>query len=141
MAREAAIDLVGKFILSKEDLISKYYEAICGRILDTGVSVRKRVIKIFKEICMDYPGYAKIPEICVLMIRRINDEEGKFAFKCSLPSYVLNYAYSSPRNPEIGDGSLSKHVVHSCPGGPPAYKSRRGEILFLSFLSQLASLQ
>ena len=76
MAREAAIDLVGKFILSKEDLISKYYEAICGRILDTGVSVRKRVIKIFKEICMDYPGYAKIPEICVLMIRRINDEEG-----------------------------------------------------------------
>ena len=84
MAREAAIDLVGKFILSKEDLISKYYEAICGRILDTGVSVRKRVIKIFKEICMDYPGYAKIPEICVLMIRRINDEEGKFTWLSSV---------------------------------------------------------
>ena len=76
MAREAAIDLVGKFILSNEDLISKYYDAITGRILDTGVSVRKRVIKIFKEICMEYPGYPKIPEICVMMIRRINDEEG-----------------------------------------------------------------
>jgi len=49
MAREAAIDLVGKFFLSKEDLISKFYEGICGRILDTGVSVRKRVMKIFKE--------------------------------------------------------------------------------------------
>ena len=76
LAREAAIDLVGKFILSKEDLIAKYYEAITSRILDTGVSVRKRVIKILKEICMEYPGYEKIPEICVLMIRRINDEEG-----------------------------------------------------------------
>ncbi len=43
---------------------------------DTGVSVRKRVIKILKDICLGYPGYDKIPEICVKMIRRINDEEG-----------------------------------------------------------------
>ena len=43
---------------------------------DTGVSVRKRVIKILKDICLEYPGYSKIPELCVKMIRRINDEEG-----------------------------------------------------------------
>ena len=46
------------------------------RILDTGVSVRKRVIKILKDICLEFPDYPKIPEICVKMIRRINDEEG-----------------------------------------------------------------
>ena len=40
------------------------------------MSVRKRVIKILKDICLGYPGYDKIPEICVKMIRRINDEEG-----------------------------------------------------------------
>jgi len=43
---------------------------------DTGVSVRKRVIKILKDICLGFPQYDKIPEICVKMIRRINDEEG-----------------------------------------------------------------
>ncbi|KAI8434987.1 hypothetical protein MSG28_003433 [Choristoneura fumiferana] len=54
--REAAVDLVGKF--------------------DTGVSVRKRVIKILKDICTECPEFPKIPEICVKMIRRVNDEEG-----------------------------------------------------------------
>jgi hypothetical protein len=43
---------------------------------DTGVSVRKRVIKILKDICLEFPDYPRIPEICVKIIRRINDEEG-----------------------------------------------------------------
>ena len=40
------------------------------------MSVRKRVIKILKDICLEFPGYERIPDICVKMIRRINDEEG-----------------------------------------------------------------
>lgn len=74
--REAAVDLVGKFVLSRPELISKYYEMLSARILDTGVSVRKRVIKILKDICIECPEFPKIPEICVKMIRRVNDEEG-----------------------------------------------------------------
>lgn len=74
--REAAVDLVGKFVLSRPVLIDKYYDILLARILDTGVSVRKRVIKILKDICMEFPDYEKIPEICVKMIRRVNDEEG-----------------------------------------------------------------
>jgi cohesin loading factor subunit SCC2 len=34
------------------------------------------VIKILKDICMECPEFPKIPEICVKMIRRVNDEEG-----------------------------------------------------------------
>ncbi|KAJ1519897.1 hypothetical protein ONE63_004137 [Megalurothrips usitatus] len=74
--REAAVDLVGKFVLSRPELIDTYYEMLSVRILDTGVSVRKRVIKILKDICMECPDFPKIPEICVKMIRRVNDEEG-----------------------------------------------------------------
>lgn len=44
--REAAVDLVGKFVLSRPELIGKYYDMLSARILDTGVSVRKRVIKV-----------------------------------------------------------------------------------------------
>ncbi|XP_036224403.2 nipped-B protein isoform X1 [Bactrocera oleae] len=74
--REAAVDLVGKFVLSNEELIDQYYDMLSTRILDTGVSVRKRVIKILRDICIEYPTFQKIPEICVKMIRRVNDEEG-----------------------------------------------------------------
>lgn len=74
--REAAVDLVGKFVLNRPELIDKYYELLSARILDTGVSVRKRVIKIMKEICVECPDYPKIPEICLKMIRRVNDEDG-----------------------------------------------------------------
>ncbi|BES94983.1 unnamed protein product [Nesidiocoris tenuis] len=74
--REAAVDLVGKFILSRPELIPKYYDMLSARILDTGVSVRKRVIKILKDVCVDCPTFSKIPEICVKIIRRVNDEDG-----------------------------------------------------------------
>jgi hypothetical protein len=45
-------------------------------VQDTGVSVRKRVIKIMREICLAQPDFAKIPDMCVKMIRRVGDEEG-----------------------------------------------------------------
>jgi len=34
------------------------------------------VIKIFRDICIDQCEFPKIPEMCVKMIRRVNDEEG-----------------------------------------------------------------
>ncbi|XP_039299042.1 nipped-B-like protein [Nilaparvata lugens] len=74
--REAAVDLVGKYVHCRPDLINTYYKMLSDRILDTGVSVRKRVIKIMKDICIGCPEYPKIPEICVKMIRRVNDEDG-----------------------------------------------------------------
>lgn len=42
---------------------------------DSGVSVRKRVIKILRDICIMQPDFPKINDICVLIIRRISDEE------------------------------------------------------------------
>ena len=43
---------------------------------DTGISVRKRVIKILKDVCVMQPDFSKVNEICLKMIRRIDDEEG-----------------------------------------------------------------
>jgi cohesin loading factor subunit SCC2 len=74
--REAAVDLVGKYILTNPELIDQYYDMLSKRILDTGVSVRKRVIKILRDICVEYADHDKVPDICVKMIRRVNDEEG-----------------------------------------------------------------
>nr|XP_006819500.1 PREDICTED: nipped-B-like protein-like isoform X1 [Saccoglossus kowalevskii] len=74
--REAAVELVGKFVLMRPELIPQYYNMLLERILDTGISVRKRVIKILRDICIEHPDFPKVPEMCVRMIRRVNDEEG-----------------------------------------------------------------
>ena len=63
-------------------------------VQDTGISVRKRVIKIFRDICMDQPEFPKIPEMCVRMIRRVNDEEGIKVIFLSLKSRVFSMTHS-----------------------------------------------
>ena len=40
------------------------------------MSVRKRVIKILKDVCVLQPQFPKTSEICVKIMRRISDEEG-----------------------------------------------------------------
>uniref|UniRef100_A0AAR2J617 Nipped-B protein n=1 Tax=Pygocentrus nattereri TaxID=42514 RepID=A0AAR2J617_PYGNA len=74
--REAAVELLGRFVLSRPQLTEQYYDMLIERILDTGISVRKRVIKILRDICLEQPGFSRITEMCVKMIRRVNDEEG-----------------------------------------------------------------
>ncbi|KAK8753828.1 hypothetical protein OTU49_001786 [Cherax quadricarinatus] len=106
--REAAVDLVGKFVLSRPEVLNTYYEMISARILDTGVSVRKRVIKILKDICLECPDFIKIPEICVKMIRRINDEEG---IKKLVQEVFQNMWFTPVRErPHLDEESLLRKV-------------------------------
>ncbi|KAA3682054.1 cohesin loading factor subunit SCC2, partial [Paragonimus westermani] len=74
--REAAVDLLGRFLGRKPELTAQYYPMLAERIRDKGVSVRKRVIRILRDICLEQPDFPRIAEICVKMIRRVNDEEG-----------------------------------------------------------------
>ncbi|CAF3834606.1 unnamed protein product [Rotaria sordida] len=73
--REAAIDLIGRYIVQKQELILQYYDVLCERSIDTGVSVRKRVVKIFRDVCLTQPNFNRIPDICSRLLRRIHDEE------------------------------------------------------------------
>ena len=59
-----------------EEYMHMYMKFSLFHYQDTGISVRKRVIKIFRDICLEQPDFPKIPEMCVKMIRRVNDEEG-----------------------------------------------------------------
>eukprot|EP00081_Caenorhabditis_elegans_P014375 NP_493687.2 Nipped-B-like protein pqn-85 [Caenorhabditis elegans] len=74
--RESAVELIGRFVLYDEEYVRKYYSQIAERILDTGVAVRKRVIRIMREICEKFPTFEMIPDMLARMIRRVTDEEG-----------------------------------------------------------------
>ncbi|CAG9323816.1 unnamed protein product [Blepharisma stoltei] len=72
--REAACDIIGRFICHNSQFSSLYYQALLERLKDKGASVRKRVIKILKDIIVSNPDHEKMIEILCELIKRIGDE-------------------------------------------------------------------
>ncbi|KAJ2891180.1 Sister chromatid cohesion protein 2, partial [Coemansia aciculifera] len=73
--REAAIDLIGKHVAQNPELTSQYYEFISVRILDKGPSVRRRVIRILKDIYLLSSDQAQLVDIGIRLLQRTNDDE------------------------------------------------------------------
>ena len=71
--REAAIDLVGNYVIHDSSLIEEYFDTFKRRINDISVSVRKRVIRIFKEICLKAPQNSKYQDICSQLFRKMSE--------------------------------------------------------------------
>lgn len=74
-AREAALELVGRHIASHPDVGLKYFEKVAERIKDTGVSVRKRSIKIIRDLCTSNPNFPQATSAFIEIISRVTDEE------------------------------------------------------------------
>uniref|UniRef100_A0A1J3FJ16 Sister chromatid cohesion protein n=1 Tax=Noccaea caerulescens TaxID=107243 RepID=A0A1J3FJ16_NOCCA len=73
--REAALELVGRYIASHPDVGLKYFEKVAERIKDTGVSVRKRAIKIIRDMCTSNPNFSEFTSACAEILSRISDDE------------------------------------------------------------------
>lgn len=73
--REATVELVGKYVIDRPEFVSQYYSMIAERIADTGVSVRKRVVKILRDICLMQPNHPLTSQICIELVSAINDED------------------------------------------------------------------
>ena len=50
--REAAVDLIGKYVLADAEFAPRYLPAIVERIDDVAISVRKRVVRILRDVCL-----------------------------------------------------------------------------------------
>ncbi|KAL3116765.1 hypothetical protein niasHT_004266 [Heterodera trifolii] len=74
--REATFDLIGKCLVTRPDLLDTYYSILVNRTKDTAVAVRKRVIRILRDIVFSRHDYERRPQIMVELLQRINDEEG-----------------------------------------------------------------
>ncbi|KAF3444847.1 hypothetical protein FNV43_RR14540 [Rhamnella rubrinervis] len=73
--REAALELVGRHIASHPDVGFKYFEKVAERIKDTGVSVRKRAIKIIRDMCTSNSNFSGFTSACIEIISRVGDDE------------------------------------------------------------------
>jgi cohesin loading factor subunit SCC2 len=73
--REAAVDLVGRYILYRPDFARHYFDYLAERFEDVGLSVRKRVVKIAQSICWLEPSSPLTSSILVHLSKRMNDED------------------------------------------------------------------
>ncbi|KAF4617468.1 hypothetical protein D9613_005695 [Agrocybe pediades] len=72
--RDAAVELIGKYMIDSPEVAGDYYQKIADRMADTGLSVRKRVIKLLKAF---YPitSDARKIDITTRLVLRMLDED------------------------------------------------------------------
>lgn len=81
-------------LLSLLFFFSQYFDKVAERIKDTGVSVRKRAIKIIRDMCMSnagLSGFSDVTSAFIAIISRIGDEESSIQvsfFICETICYL-----------------------------------------------------
>jgi cohesin loading factor subunit SCC2 len=75
LVRDAAVEVVGKYLIKHPQNDNELYLILCDRSNDTGTAVRKRVMKIFKEIYDTAPEQEVQVQILDKLLRRMDDEE------------------------------------------------------------------
>lgn len=73
--RDAALELVGKYVVNQPGLAAEYLPQICQRAADAGLGVRKRVVKLLKVLYGLLPQDRVKVEICRRLVWRIRDED------------------------------------------------------------------
>ncbi|KAF9005451.1 hypothetical protein BDQ17DRAFT_1353128 [Cyathus striatus] len=73
--RDAAVELIGKYMIDSPEVAGDYYQKIADRMADTGLSVRKRVIKLFKSFYGVAEDNHRRIDIATRMVLRMLDED------------------------------------------------------------------
>ncbi|CAG8727606.1 21248_t:CDS:10, partial [Racocetra persica] len=73
--RDAAIELVGRYLAQKPEITEQYYKVISDRVLDTGLNVRKRVIKLLRDIYLKSSDQEMKIDIGCKILIRVNDDD------------------------------------------------------------------
>ena len=73
--RDAALELVGRYVVTRPELAKLYLPQICQRATDAGLSVRKRVVRLLKALYELLPQDQVKVEICRRLVWRVRDED------------------------------------------------------------------
>ncbi|TFK39055.1 hypothetical protein BDQ12DRAFT_682942 [Crucibulum laeve] len=73
--RDAAVELIGKYMIDTPEVAGDYYQKIADRIADTGLSVRKRVIKLLKSFYNVTSDNSRRVDIMTRLVLRMLDED------------------------------------------------------------------
>ncbi|KAH7925870.1 hypothetical protein BV22DRAFT_1088167 [Leucogyrophana mollusca] len=73
--RDAAVELIGKYMIDSPEVAGDYYHKIAERIADTGLGVRKRVIKLLKLYYAVTDNVERRIDVTTKLVLRMLDED------------------------------------------------------------------
>lgn len=73
--RQAAVDLVGRYLILQPELIERYYDMVAERVRDRSVSVRKCVVKILRDLLLRHKKQSRPSESLCKLVERVADPE------------------------------------------------------------------
>ena len=103
--REAAVDLVGKFVLLRPDLTAQYYKNFVVRLKDKGISVRKRSIQVLRDICIQQPTFPNIRQVCCELLRKVAVDSSEGIKKLARQSFEQMWFTMPSEAPPAADGT------------------------------------
>eukprot|EP00940_MAST-03C_sp_MAST-3C-sp2_P000805 g805.t1 len=125
--REAVLDLVGNHVVSRPELMVKYYEIIVGRLKDRGISVRKRAVTILKNVLTTQPRHAKKLDICNRLLELygsdlISEEDSLQLSICDAFRHIWFHANrmatsNGEKMPSLANDDLANEFVALCEQG------------------------
>lgn len=102
---------------------AQYYPHIAERILDLGVSVRKRVIRILRAVCIDDARSPHRVDACERLLTRVADEEASIQVRPGWPGRAD--PTPPPRLAKDCRGTVVKAAVHYSQTGVGLVFSRK----------------
>jgi cohesin loading factor subunit SCC2 len=71
--RDAVVSLVGSYVMNTPDIANAFHPALIHGLTDSGLSVRKRTVHVFRDILSTNPSYNGRAEACSGMLRLAAD--------------------------------------------------------------------
>ncbi|KAK6455321.1 sister chromatid cohesion C-terminus-domain-containing protein [Scheffersomyces xylosifermentans] len=75
LVRDAVIDLINRYMISKPLVVDSFYQAICECLTDESVQVRKRVVKLSGQMYKNTASTTAKSYIAARILRRLEDED------------------------------------------------------------------
>lgn len=75
LTRDAVVDLLGQYMFANPELLKKYYSSVGLRADDSSILVRKRVLKLMKEVYLQSDSVQIKSYASIKILRRLEDED------------------------------------------------------------------
>lgn len=115
LARDAAIDLIGKYMMGKPQLIEQFHRPICDRMSDESIQVRKRAVKLTRDMYVSSTKRNVKVYITSCMLKRLDDEESSLAelAKAYLAELWFTSLYSEigKEQKSVSEGAMQRAEV------------------------------
>ncbi|GMH57531.1 hypothetical protein TL16_g02407, partial [Triparma laevis f. inornata] len=96
--REAAVTLVGSFVLKTPKVAFAYHASLLDRLSDEGVSVRKSAVKIFRDVLLNQPLYPQRAAVCHKLIESFSNPKEEESIRDHIYDIFMKLWFSQETN-------------------------------------------